>query len=337
MAISGLRSRDTKGRVQPYTLFLGGKEIGRVELKFLKSKKELVFEKRSNKLLFLSLVAVGGAAIFLSIVFSKKLTNPIRGLTDAVSAIGEGNLKQRVTIIGRDEIGRLAGAFNQMAHTLEIQESLRKKLTSNIAHELRTPLSAVRGELEAMMDGFIPADKEHIQSLYAEIGRLRTLIEGIEDLSQAEASGLSLNRQRFELAPFLKNIVVRLSKVFQDKGVRLEAQYMDGLMINADPDRLSQIIINLLGNALKASGKNGNVWIRTAANGPGISIEVIDDGCGIKKEDLPFIFERFYKASEGGLGLGLTIVKELAEAHGGKIEADSEYGKGARFTVTLPA
>ncbi len=335
MAISELRSVENN-RFLPYALFLGGKEIGRLEVRFLRPLKETVFIGRSNRLLLISLMTLGGVAIFLSVIFSRMLTNPIKGLTDAVVAIGEGDFKKRVAMSGKDEISKLSNAFNKMAHTLEMQGSLRKKLTSNIAHELRTPISAVRGELEGMMDGFIPVDKEHLQSLYAEIGRLRNIIEGIEELSQAEASSLTLNKQPLELRPFLKNIVERYKKVFHDKGVLLELQCEEKFIVNADPDRLSQIILNLLSNALKAAEKGGSVWIKTEKKKQEAIIEVIDNGNGIKQEDLPFIFERFYKAAEGGLGIGLTIVRELIEAHGGRITASSEYGKGSIFTVSLP-
>ncbi len=339
MAISELRSAEGSSRFIPYALFLGGKEIGRLDVRFLRPRKGAVFIRRSNKLLLFSLFGLGGVAVLLSIVFSRRLTNPIKGLTGAVMAVGEGDLKRRVAISGSDEISRLSDAFNRMAQALELQESLRKKMTSNIAHELRTPISAIRGELEGMMDGLIPLDKEHLQSLYSEIGRLGVIIEGIEELSRAEASGLTLRKQSFELRPFLLNIVERFRKVFQDRGIALELRCEGGLFINADPDRLSQIIINLLSNALKAEKSGGTVWVRGEKKEPEIVIEVADDGSGIRKEDLPFIFDRFYGAegSGGGLGLGLAIVKELVEAHGGKISARSEYGKGSVFTVFFPS
>ena len=335
-AISELRVRDTQDKYQPYALFYAGKEIGRVELKFLRSKKEMTFITRSNRLLFLTLLALGGFAVLLSVIFARRLTRPIHGLTEGVTAIAEGNLRSRVVMSGEDEISRLSAAFNRMAQTLEIQESLKKKLTSHIAHELRTPLSAIRGELEGMIDGFIPMDKDHLQSLYSEIGRLRSILEGIEELSQAEASSLTLNKQIFELRPFLNNIVERFSRIFQDKGVAIQLQCDDRLRVCADPDKLSQIVINLVSNSLKATDEGGSVRIDATRNESEVIMEVIDNGCGIKQEDLPFIFERFYKASEGGLGLGLAIVKELVEAHGGKIEVRSEYGKGATFTLSLP-
>lgn len=336
MAISSLRYRDGTIAFQPHPLFLSGREIGRVELRFLRSQKELFFIKRSNRLLIISLLGMGGAAVLLSIIFSKRLITPVEQLTRAAAGIAEGDLTSRVAASGIDEISRLSDAFNKMAHALEIQESLRKKMTSNIAHELRTPVSAIRGELEGMMDGLIPLDQEHIQSLYAEIGRFKAIIEGLEELSRAEASSLSLEKQSIDLAVFLRNIIERYRKMFSDKGVDLFLDCSDAVTLHADPDRLSQVVINLLGNALKATGKNGSVEVRAQEEGTSVILAVSDTGEGIRKEDLPFIFERFYKASKGGLGLGLAIAKELVLAHEGTIAASSEHGKGASFIVTLP-
>jgi two-component system sensor histidine kinase BaeS len=335
-AISEQRTASENSRFLPYTLFLGGTEIGRLEVRFLHPKRSGVFVKRSNRLLLISLVVLGGLAIVLSIFFSRRLTNPIENLTNAVAAVGGGDLKRRVPLSGKDEIGKLSHAFNRMAHALEIQDSLRKKLTSNIAHELRTPISAIRGELEGMIDGLIPADKEHLQSLYAEIGRLKRIIEGIEELSQAEASGLTLRKQVIAVMPFLENIVGRYRAIFAEKDVGLELIGGEGTLINADPDRLSQVVINLLSNALKATEKGGKVVVSAAAAGEGTMVEISDNGRGIKPEDLPFVFERFYRAVPGGLGLGLTIVRELVAAHGGSVSIRSEAGKGTAFTLVFP-
>ena len=335
-AISRLKGSKEMDEVIPYPLFLGGKGIGSLEVRFLGPRREDLFIERTNKFLLLSLFALGGLAIILSIAFSKKLTSPIRKLASAANDISEGNLKSRVKITGNDEISRLSDTFNRMARHLEIQESLRKRLISNVAHELRTPIAALRGELEGMMDGFIQTGKEHLQSLYEETSRLRNILEGIEDLSQAEASTLSLRKEPIQLKPFLRSIVERFSKLFLDGGVFRELQCDDDLTIDADPERLSQIMINLLSNALKATQKGGCVRIRTTKEKSEVLIQVEDTGCGIRKEDLPFIFERFYKVADGGLGLGLAIAKELAEAHGGRIEAKSEYGKGSTFITRIP-
>ena len=336
IALSDFDERRTGEKFLPYPLFLGGEQIGHLEVSLLSPRKEGVFVARSDRLLLVSLLVLGGFAIIFSVFFSRKLTFPIKGLTRAATDISGGNLKSRVKISGNDEIAQLSDAFNRMAQSLEIQESLRRKLTTYIAHELRTPISAIRGELEAMIDGLIPIDKEHLQSLYAEIGRLRKIIEGIEELSQAEASSRYLRKTIFPLYPFLEGISGRFGMLFAEKGVGIELSCDEKLTINADPDRLSQIIINLLSNALKATESGGNVMI-TANEGPtGTVIEVGDSGSGIADEDIPFIFERFYRGAKGGLGIGLTIVRELIEAHGGTITARSDAGKGAVFTLTFP-
>ena len=336
IALSDFDARRTGEKFMPYPLFLGGEQIGHIEVGLLRPRKSGVFIARSDELLLLSLVALGGIAIILSIVVSRRLTNPIKGLTQAAMEISAGNLKSRVSIAGRDEIATLADSFNRMAQSLEVQESLRRKLTSNIAHELRTPISAIRGELEGMMDGLIPLDKENLQSLYSEIGRLNKIIEGIEELSQAEASSRYLRKSVIILKPFLEGIWGRFGRLFEEKGVKLELACDAGLTINGDPDRLSQVIINLLSNALKATERGGNAWIKAFDSPSGTVIEVGDSGSGIRDEDLPFIFERFYRGLKGGLGIGLTIAKELTEAHGGVVSVWSEFGKGSVFTLMFP-
>ncbi len=337
MSISELRAAEKSSRFLPYPLFLRGKEIGLLEVRFLKPKKENIFIGRSNRFLIISLLGLGSLAVLLSIIFSRRLTNPIKRLASAARAISEGNFKSRVNVLGNDEISELSATFNKMSKTLEMQESLRKKLISNTAHELRTPLGAIRGELEGMIDGVIPMDKEHLQSLYEETGRLKNILEGIEELSQAQASALSLRKQQIELKPFLESILDRFGKLFFDKGISAEFRCGEELMIYADPDRLSQIVINLLSNALKATETGGKVWISAGVKDSYAFVKVGDTGRGIKEEDLPFIFERFYRTSGAGLGLGLAIVKELVDAHEGKIEVKSEYGKGAVFTVYIPS
>jgi two-component system, OmpR family, sensor histidine kinase BaeS len=337
IALSDFDARRTGEMFVPYPLFLGGDQIGTVEVSLLKPRKEGVFVERSNELLLLSLVALGSIAIILSIIISRRLTNPIKRLTSAARDISGGNLKSRVSIAGTDEIATLADTFNRMAQSLEVQESLRRKLTANIAHELRTPISAIQGELEGMMDGFIPVEKESLQSLYAEIGRLRKIIEGIEELSQAEASSRYLRKSFFSLRQFLEGITGRFGRLFEEKGVGLALECNEGLSINADPDRLSQVIINLLSNALKVTGVGGKVSVAAHEGPDGTVIEIGDTGSGIKDDELPFIFERFYRGSRGGLGIGLTIVKELTEAHGGTVTVRSEVGKGSVFTLNFPA
>jgi two-component system sensor histidine kinase BaeS len=335
-ALTESDDRSGTGPFMPYPLFLGGEEIGYLEVRFLTPANEHFYVARSDRLLLFSSIIVGCVAIMFAIFFSRRLARPLHQLTEAAVGIGEGNLKNRVPVTGHDEISRLADAFNRMAQSLERHDSLRRKVTANLAHELRTPLTTLRGELEGMMDGLIPVDREHLQSLHEELGRFRKLIEGLEALAQAEASALYLKKGRFLLRPFLQGIAGRFSRNAEERGISLSVDCPEDLMLEADPDRISQVIINLLSNALRATAVDGTVRIRALRQGDAVIIETGDTGKGIPADELPQIFERFYRGPDGGLGIGLAIVRELVEAHGGSITVTSEPGSGSLFTVRLP-
>jgi two-component system sensor histidine kinase BaeS len=343
-AIAGFSSEEHRFAAETsftsYPLFLGGQDIGSIEIRPLHSqkgqRKENIFLLRSDRFLILVVFVLGGLSLLLSLIYSKRMTDPIKKLTIAAKDISEGNIKSRVPVKGNDEISNLSRAFNVMANTLEVQEALRRKLTANIAHELRTPLGAMQGEIEGMLDGLIRIDRERLISLHEETNRLKHIIEGIEELSRAQASVLEMHRRTVSLKPVLKNLMGRFDTLFADKGVRIELDCADAITMDADPDKLSQILINLMSNALKATGNGGLVSMKAGMTQTDSFIEISDTGAGIKKEDIPFVFERFYRASEGGLGLGLTIAKELADAHGGRIEVQSQYGNGATFILSIP-
>jgi two-component system sensor histidine kinase BaeS len=334
--ISSTRFSNAAGLFVPYPLFFQGREIGRLEVRFFEPGRGAVFIKRSDTFLLAALGALGGVAVVLSIVFSGKLTRPLKKLAVAASAISEGDLSKRVNVPEGGELGMLGDAFNRMAQTLETQEALRKKLISNITHELRTPLAAIRGELEGMMDGLIPADRGQLQSLHDEAGRLKKLLDGMEELARAQASGLTLRRQEFAAKPFLGAIVERAGRAAAEKGISVALVCEETTVVNADPDCLSRIVINLVSNAVNACERGGAVTVTAENSGDGFVLEVKDTGRGIGKENLPFIFERFYRTSPGGLGLGLAIVRELVDAHDGGISVRSEEGKGSVFAVRLP-
>jgi two-component system sensor histidine kinase BaeS len=279
---------------------------------------------------------MGGLALVLSIVFSRRLTRPLKKLAFGAEAIIEGNPGRQVAVLGNDEVSHLSVTFNRMTKFLEAQESLRKKLISNVTHEIRTPLSAMRGELAGIIDGLIPCDKDQMASLYEETERLENILEGIEELSRVQTGALLLRKQTEKLKPILLAVRNKFENLFLDKGVALEIRCGDQLSVYADSAKLTQIIVNLVSNALKATETGGQVWTGGARTEKGVRIEVGDTGRGIGKEDLPFVFERFFRTSEEGLGIGLAIVKELVEAHEGTIEVKSEYGKGTVFTLYLP-
>lgn len=320
-----------------YPLFLAGKQIGTLEVSLLRPRKEAAFIERSNVFLLSSLVALGGIAVVLSALASRRLTRPLKGLAAAAAAISEGDLASRVAISDRDEIGKVAETFNRMAQALQNLEVLRKKLLTNVAHELRTPLGAMRAELEGMIDGLIPVGKEQLQSLHDEAGRLKRMLEGMEDLARAQASALDLRKERVPLKPLLQNLVDKIDSSNRDKRVLHRLECDDGLLVEADPDKLSQIVLNVLDNAVKAVATGGTVSISAKSRAHAVVVAVRDDGPGIAPSDLPFIFERFYRGSQGGLGLGLAIVKELLEAHGGSIEVESKLGQGSVFTMHFPS
>lgn len=320
----------------PYPLFLAGKQLGTLEIRQLRPVREDIFLRRSDGFLMLSMVIVGGLSVLLSILFSRRLTRPVKELALAASAISRGDLQRRVAISRHDEVGKLGESFNHMAKALETQQILRRKLIADVAHELRTPLGVMRGELEGLMDGLIPNDSVRLQSLYDETGRLKNMVDAIEELNKAEASLLSLERHRIDLRSFLRNIVERFRTRFQEGGVVLELICPEGLSLYADPERLSQIILNLLSNALKATPSGGSVSVRVGSTEGRLEITVADSGSGIREEDIPFIFERFYHGPGGGLGIGLTIVKELLEAHGANITVKSIPGNGSSFTMVFP-
>ena len=335
VSISHLDMRDAPSRFYSYPLFLNGRQIGSVEAGFLGPERETMFVRRSGQFLFFTVIGLGGIAFLLSVLFSRRLTNPLKRLADSAEGITRGDFSRRA-VYGRDEVAKLTDAFNRAAKFLETQEGLRKKLIGNVTHEIRTPLAAMRGELAGMIDGLIPDDKEQLQSLYDETLRLEGFLEGLEDLSRAQAGAIFPQKSKVMLRPLLENVKKTFAGVCLDKGVSVEILCADGLDVYADPEKLGQIVINLASNALKAVDKGGKVALAAARNGAEVCIEVRDNGCGIGKDALPFIFERFFKSSEGGIGIGLAIVKELVDAHEGRIEVDSEEGKGTVFKVCLP-
>ncbi|WP_236861826.1 sensor histidine kinase [Candidatus Magnetominusculus xianensis] len=336
VAISNLSAAKKTEGFLPYPLFLGGKELGTLEVRFLSPERDFIFIDRSNRFLLLSLVGIGGLVFLLSMVFSRRLTRPIKQLAATAETISEGDLKNNVSVSQKDEIGSLAASFNKMIRSLQTQESLRKRLISNIAHEIRTPLTAMKGELAGMLDGLLHRDTEQLQSLYHEVSRIEDILEDIEELSRAQAGAIFLRKRREKLNPILQDIRKTFDRFFIDKGVKIKVFCGDDLMVYADPGKLRQIVVNLLSNAQNATDKGGSVGIRALKEQEGVAIAVEDTGHGIPQEDLPFIFERFFHSAEGGLGIGLAIVKELVDAHNGRIEVKSECGRGTTMTVHIP-
>jgi two-component system OmpR family sensor kinase/two-component system sensor histidine kinase BaeS len=257
-----------------------------------------------------------------------------------------------VDIRSKDEFGELGQTFNGMAESLANAETQRRHMVADVAHELRTPLAAIQATLEGMQDGVLPVNDEQVSALYSETMLLNRLVGDLKLLSLADAGQLRLEKQEVEPAAFIQRIVDRARPQAEQNHVRLEADLQPGLpVLSIDGDRIAQVLNNLIGNALRYTPEGGRITLHGSVVKPGTAVEIsIDDsGPGIDPADLPFIFERFYRADKsrtrasGGSGLGLAIVKQLVEAHGGTVRADSpiyqdghQQGYGTRLAFTLP-
>jgi len=282
-------------------------------------------------------------AVVLSVWLTKKLLNPLFQMIGVTQKIASGDYRARVQASSRDEISQLAVSFNQMADSLQRIEQLRKTMVIDVAHELRTPLTNLRGYLEALKDEVLPPSKQTLHSLHEETLYLVKLVEDLLQLARAEAAKGALKQQRVHLQELLSQVLDFFLPKFAEKGIFTAMKMAgDAVQIMADPEKLSQVFRNLLQNAWQHTPPGGNVGISTERLPGRIKMIFANTGEGIAKEDLPFIFERFYRGDKsrsrehGGAGIGLAIVKELVEAHGGEVGAESS---SAETTVwfTLPA
>jgi signal transduction histidine kinase len=288
------------------------------------------------------LVAVA-IAVALAFILSRRTLAPVKALTLASERLGRGDFSQRVQIKDRGEFGELARTFNSMAGDLERAEKLRQNMVADVAHELRTPLSNIQGYMEALRDGIMKPDKKTIRSLYEEASLLSRLVDDLQELSLAEAGELKLVRQSGDIGEIIKQAVAAVGAKERASGVSLAVELPEKLPpVNIDPRRIGEVLRNLLENAVAHTGKGDTVTVAARQLDRLVEIGVTDTGEGIPAKDLPNIFERFYRVDKsrtratGGSGLGLTIARRLVEAHGGKIEVQSEPGEGSRFSFTVP-
>ncbi len=284
-----------------------------------------------------------GIALLLTFVLSRRMTSPIGVLAEAARRLGRGELSQRVGLRSGGEVAALAQAFNSMAADLEYAEQLRRNMVADVAHELRTPLSNIRGYLEAIRDGVIEPDAAAIGSLNEEASLLSRLVNELQELSLAEAGELKLVYQAEDVANLVKQAIVPWQPQIVAKGITLSLDLPDDLpLVNIDWQRVNEVLHNLLENAVAHTPARGTINVAASAKGKWVEVNVRDTGEGIPAEDLPHIFERFYRVDKsraratGGSGLGLTIAKRLVEAHGGTITVRSKLGQGSSFSFTLP-
>jgi signal transduction histidine kinase len=289
------------------------------------------------------------ASLLAVALLSRQLVAPLHRLTDAAESMAAGDLGQRVPVRTRDEIGELGQAFNHMAVDLQAADAQRRQMTADIAHELRNPLSVIRGNLEAMLDGLYPTDVEHLTPVHEETLLLQRLVEDLRLLSLAEAGQLSLTRSEIDVGPLLESIADGARAVADDQGLTLRVEPPpEPLLLEGDQARLRQVLGNLVGNALRYTPPGGEIVLEALSYNDRARLTVSDSGPGIPAKELPHVFDRFYRGdtarrsdaaqarASGGSGLGLAIAQALVHAHHGTISVESKPGQGARFIVDLP-
>jgi signal transduction histidine kinase len=321
---------------------------------------------RAVNLWLLAAGAIAGAvALLLGLILAWQITAPLRRLRSAAQVIAEGDFSQRVKATSGDEIGDLGRAFNRMSKALEHNEQLRRRLMSDVAHELRTPLSVIRANLEALQDRVFPLNRESLIPLHEQTLLLSRLVEDLRQLALADAGQLALERQKIDLRVLVRQAVDGHRPQASELGVEIETELPERLpTISLDPQRIGQVLHNLLANAIRHTPHGGRVivacWhlgvngessspspsipaaLLPLSQGSWLALSVSDTGPGLTPGDLAHLFDRFYRGdksrsrSSGGTGLGLAIVRQLVEAHGGKVTGENDPRGGARFTLVLP-
>lgn len=328
-------------------LQVGGKTVGWLiapREQFQRSPAEALFLNRMNRTLATGAVGAAAVSLILGALLARTLTRPISELTKATRAVAEGDLDQQVTVRSRDELGELAASFNRMSAELKKARDMRRQMTADIAHELRTPTSLILGHVDAIDDGVLPPSSETFEIIREEAGRLSRLIEDLATLSRVETGELSLVRRRVDPRTLLARAMAAHRPLAEKRGISLATEVEQDLPdLSIDPDRMAQVLGNLLSNALRHTPHGGRITLGARRYDDEVELAVQDTGPGIAPEDLPRVFERFYRTDKsrgretGGAGLGLAIARSIVELHGGQIWAESELGEGTTFLIRLPS
>ncbi len=321
---------------------IGTAYFGRNMLQNILTVQDELFRATINRSIVLTMVLTGMISFLVAFFIARRFSAPILEMSQTAKGMTSGNLESRVHDLPPDELGELGISLNQLAERLSTMERLRKKMTADVAHDLRTPLATLRSHLEGMIDRIIPSTKENLESLLEETNRLTALVESLQEIALSDKAIHNFQYCSFELSAFLKDTAYRFEHLFKGKNLKLSYTENRPCTIETDRNALSKILDNLLANALIFTPSGKEVELRLEADSDWAAIHVIDQGSGISETDLPYIFQRFYRTdssrnrASGGFGLGLTIAKELTEALGGAISVISRLGEGSRFTITLP-
>ncbi len=286
-------------------------------------------------------IIAGGVAMVMVWFLARGMTSPLREMAAATSEMAKGNYDRRVRSTSRDEVGELARAFNQMAAELAETDRVRRDLVANVSHELRTPITALQAVLENLVDGVSEPAPETLATMLAQVERLGRLVKQLLDLSRLESGAVPLERTEFRVGPLLAHAVREQQLHAPEIAVSVSVESAD-LTADGDPERVHQVVANLLENAVRHTPRGGSVEVRAERSPDGVTIAVLDEGPGIAEADEARIFERFYRAdsarasSDGGAGLGLAIAQWIVDLHGGDIHPERREPHGCRMVVTLP-
>ncbi|MBN1450048.1 MAG: HAMP domain-containing protein [Anaerolineales bacterium] len=315
--------------------------MGRIP--FERNPREEEFIQRVNRMLVYSALGASLVALLLGVFLSRTLTRPIRELTEATQAVAGGNLGLQVPLRSKDEMGELAASFNKMSSDLARSTDARKQMTADIAHELRTPLSLIIGHADAVHDGVLPPTRENFEIIREEALRLEHLVDDLRTLSLADAGELSINPQPVSPQKLLDDLQATYQHIASQKNVKIQLDAASDIsMLNIDPDRITQVLTNILDNALQHTPEGGQINLSARSVQNGVELSIQDNGPGIEGEDVNRIFERFYRTDtarhrdNGGSGLGLAIAKSIVQAHNGQIWAENAPEQGLIVTIQLP-
>ncbi len=329
-----------------YPIIVSDVAVGNVTIgyygPYFYTDNDISFLNTLNKLLLLAAAIAGMLSFIFGAYMAKRLSSPISRVIKTAEQISEGNFNDRVNEASSTrEIIELTGAINTLAEDLGKQETLRKRLTADVAHELRTPIANLQSHLEAMIDGIWEPDAERLKSCCEETIRLSKIVGDLGTLARYDGENMILNKESIDISELIRTTVASFEKEFANKNITLVTDIQEQY-IEVDKDKITQVLVNIISNAQKYTPEGGNVKISTSVDDDEVQISIKDTGMGILQEDLPYIFERFYRADKsrsratGGSGIGLAIVKSLVEAHEGTVLVKSEQGLGSEFVIVLP-
>jgi two-component system sensor histidine kinase BaeS len=323
-----------------------GRTVGRLELRLLRGDifgtENRALRHQLDGLLEICAGLALGLALLAAALIAATLVRPLRRLTDTAERMAAGDLSARARVRGGTEFEQLAGAFNRLAGTLAREDDLRRAAAADIAHELRTPVAGIVSRIEAAQDGVMEDETANLEAMHAEALRLAALIDDVGKLAEAERPDLLISRAPLDLADSCRLRAAAYEGFFAAKGIAFETS-VEPAPMHGDARRLEQVVDNLLSNALRYTDPGGRVALHVRREIAGCVVEVTDTGMGIASEDLPHVFDRFWRSDRsrsratGGSGIGLAVVRELVRAHHGRVELRSELGHGTTARVVLPA